>query len=138
MGGHVGLEVLARRPDLFSSFTGLQSAIRPREARPFAERLARAFQTHAAPALQIITSDRDTYRTANQRLYDALSNLGVEAELEMDRGWHTRQWMQRVGSRAMLAWQDRVLRYTLDSRTATLISTTAERCPCASTPSPRG
>lgn len=138
MGGYVGFEVLTRRPDLFSTFTALQAAIKSKHAPRLAERLHQAFGQAPAPALQIITSDRDTYRLANQELFTALRNLGVDAELELDRGLHTRAWMRDVGSRAMLSWQDRALGRELDSRAETLLGTVAERCPCASTVAPQG
>lgn len=108
LGGYVGLEVFLRKPHLFGSWGGVQSAIGPGAAPRYAERLAEAAADTNRAAIRLGTSTGDPYRKANESLSAALGKLGVTHTLEVHPGPHNQPWLREVGTLSMLLWHDRV------------------------------
>lgn len=109
MGGYVALEVVARRPDGFGAFTAIQSAIEQPSARALAERIQRAFEVSGFRPTQILTSNLDPYRAANEVLHQELSRRGLPVRFDLRPGTHNAAWMWELGSLETLFWHDRVL-----------------------------
>lgn len=119
MGGLVGVETAIRRPDLFGAFCGVQMAVREKQARHTARRLARAVDGDGClQELRLHTSTGDTYRRAIEHIYGNLVSAGIASELSVSPGPHTRVWMQRVGTLETLLWADRVLHPARNRRLA--------------------
>ncbi|MCA9640113.1 MAG: hypothetical protein KC492_05435 [Myxococcales bacterium] len=109
MGGQVALEVMLRRPDLFTACMPIQAAIEKRQAYYYAERFKAAF-TDRTPALHIMTSSRDLYVEANRRLRDHLKSRGFAPAYTEPFGHHATSFVREVGSLELLLWMGSQLR----------------------------
>ncbi len=109
LGGYVGAEVFVRKPELFGSFGGVQSAFGVGSAARYAERIARAIEIAGPRPIHVETSTEDPFRRANELLSKRLSALGVPNELVVPPGPHNQPWLKEVGSLEMLLWHDRQL-----------------------------
>jgi pimeloyl-ACP methyl ester carboxylesterase len=109
MGGYVALEVFLRKPELFGTFGGVQSAFSVRSAAGYAARLADAWKRARQPPIQLETSTQDPYRKANEALARKLRQLGVPNELRISPGPHNQPWLREVGTLEMLLFHDRNL-----------------------------
>jgi enterochelin esterase-like enzyme len=102
LGGHFSLEVLLRRPDFFSAWGGVQTAIGTTQAALYAEKLA-----HAGPRdLLVETSTSDAFVRGNEALDAALSRHGVAHTFVELPGPHDQPWLRESGTLRMLAWFD--------------------------------
>jgi enterochelin esterase-like enzyme len=110
LGGYVALEVLTRKPDLFRTLGGVQTAIGPERAVEYAERLAKALRGRGAFPLHLETSTDDPFRGANELLSRELGRRGISCDLEVLPGPHDQAWLREAGTLAMLRWQERKLR----------------------------
>lgn len=109
MGGRVGLELLAERPDAFHAFVGLQSHVERHEVERYAERIAGASTGTNRPRLLLQTTTLDPYLAANQALSRALSRRKLDHELRVSPGLHTASWVRNAGAIEALFWHDRTL-----------------------------
>jgi pimeloyl-ACP methyl ester carboxylesterase len=109
MGGHVGLEVLWRKPELFGAFSGVQIAIDRTQAAYYAKRLSQAFQRVGSRPVQVLAGSGDRYRWADEALHRSLLRMGHPSEFQVPPGAHTSEWMRELGSLEALLWADRTL-----------------------------
>jgi pimeloyl-ACP methyl ester carboxylesterase len=110
MGGPVALEVFLRKPELFGTLGGVQSAFSEASAPRYAERLAEALARVGARPIQLETSRLDPYRKANERLARELAKRGVASDLRVIPGPHDQPWLRETGTLEMLLFHDRNLR----------------------------
>lgn len=111
LGGYVGLELLLRRPELFSSFGVVQPAIGQGNAVRYAQRIAAAI-AHVGPIpIHIETSSQDPYREPSKLLSRKLGELGVPNQFRESTGPHDQPWLREVGTLEMLLWHDRQLNH---------------------------
>jgi hypothetical protein len=109
LGGYVGIEVFLRKPHLFGTFGGVQSAFNVPGALAYAERIARALSDSGPCPIRLGTSGGDPYKKANQALSAKLTELGIPNELSVPPGPHNQPWLKEVGTLDMLLWHDRKL-----------------------------
>jgi enterochelin esterase-like enzyme len=109
LGGYAGLEVFLRRPEAFSAFAGVQSAIGEAAAPGYADRLARALVKAGPRKILLESSSLDPYRAANERLAAELTVRKTAAELRVPPGPHDQPWLRETGTIEMLLWLDRAL-----------------------------
>ena len=109
LGGYVGIEVFLRRPHLFGSFGGVQSAFGVPTAQRYADRLAQTVARVGPRPIHIETSGADPYQRANRELSNRLHELGVPNVFESPPGPHNQPWLREIGTLEMLLWHDRVL-----------------------------
>jgi acetyl esterase/lipase len=105
MGGYVAKEVFLRKPARFSTFGAVQSAIGRAQADDYAARFARVSSAMQVP-VRLLTSTRDPFRAANERLAAGLTKAGVAHQLDVLPGPHDQPWLREVGSIEMLRWHD--------------------------------
>jgi enterochelin esterase-like enzyme len=109
LGGYVGLQVFLRRPDLFGTWGGVQSALSSGAAAGYAARLQRVVKEQGPRPLHLLTSSRDPFRAANQRLADELGRHGVPHQLRVLPGPHDQPWLRESGTLEMLLWHSQHL-----------------------------
>lgn len=111
MGGYVATEVFLRRPRLFSSFGCVQSAIGKHRVPAFTERL-KALRTNPKrlPPMQVLTSERDPFRGANQALARSFQRAGADLQFSVLPGPHNQPWLRRAGTYEVLRFHDAALR----------------------------
>jgi enterochelin esterase-like enzyme len=109
MGGFIGLEVFLRKPELFSAWGGVQSALGEAGAPRWADRIAEALQKAGPRRLHIETSRGDPFYAANVALSRELKQRGVPHELAVLPGPHDQPWLREAGTLEMLLWHDRAL-----------------------------
>jgi hypothetical protein len=115
LGGYVGLEVFARRPDAFVAWGGVQAAFNVGRLPAYVDRLAAA--AAKAPAalrkqgiLHIETSVSDPMRDMNLALSTELKKKGVPHDFVVLPGQHDQVFLREAGTLEMLLWHDRRLR----------------------------
>lgn len=106
LGGYVGAEVFLRKPKLFGSFGGVQSAINVPSALRYAERIA---QLAKSVPVRVGTSSEDPFRKANEAFAKELGKRGVTHTLSVPPGPHNQPWLREVGTLEMLLWHERRL-----------------------------
>ena len=109
VGGYVGIEVFLRKPHVFGTFGGVQSAFNVPGALAYAERIARAVADNGPCPIRLGTSGGDPYKKANEAMAKKLTELGVPNELSVPPGPHNQPWLKEVGTLDMLLWHDRKL-----------------------------
>lgn len=109
LGGYVALEVFLRKPELFATFGGVQSAFGAGAAARYAERLGAALKRSGERPIHLETSTEDPYRPANERLSQKLTALGVDNQLRVIPGPHNQPWLREIGTLEMLLFHDRNL-----------------------------
>jgi predicted esterase len=109
LGGYVGVEVFLRKPHLFGSFGGVQSAFSAPAALVYAERIARALADVGPRPIRLGSSGADPYAAANRAFSKKLDQLGVPNELSLPPGPHNQPWLKEVGTLDMLLWHERQL-----------------------------
>jgi predicted esterase len=109
MGGYVALEVFLRKPELFGTFGGVQSAFGSGAAPRYAERLSEALKRVGKRPIHLETSTEDPYRRANEHLSRALEAQRVENQLRVVPGPHNQPWLREIGTLEMLLFHDRNL-----------------------------
>jgi enterochelin esterase-like enzyme len=102
LGGHFSLEVLLRRPEAFSAWAGVQTAIGESGGERYASRLARA----GPHALLVETSSGDPFRAGSDALARGLTRAGVPSTFVELPGPHDQPWLRRSGTARMLQWLD--------------------------------
>ncbi len=109
LGGFVGLEVFLRRPDLFASWGGVQSAFGAHRAAGYADRIERALKSQAQRTirLHLETSTGDPFREGNALLSSLLTKKGIANDLRILPGPHDQPWLRESGTLEMLLWHDR-------------------------------
>jgi hypothetical protein len=110
LGGYVGLEVFLRRPDLFASWGGVQSAFGAHRAKGYADRIEKALVSQAPRSirLHIETSTGDAFREGNALLSSLLAKKGIANDLRVLPGPHDQPWLRESGTLEMLLWHDRM------------------------------
>jgi enterochelin esterase-like enzyme len=109
MGGYVALEVFLRKPELFGTFGGVQSAFGSGAVPRYAERLRAALARAGKRPIHLETSTEDPYRRPNEQLSRALTAHGIENQLRVAPGPHDQPWLREVGTLEMLLFHDRNL-----------------------------
>ncbi len=109
LGGYVGMEVFLRKPMLFGSYGGVQSAYGVPQGRLYAERIAELIGDYGPRALHFETSSGDPYLQANRALSQRLTKLGVPHVLREAPGPHNQPWLREIGTLEMLLWHSRQL-----------------------------
>jgi enterochelin esterase-like enzyme len=109
LGGYVGVEVFLRKPHLFGSFGGVQSAFSAPAALSYAERIAKALADIGPRPIRLGSSGSDPYAAANRAFAKKLDELGVPNELSIPPGPHNQPWLKEVGTLDMLLWHERKL-----------------------------
>jgi hypothetical protein len=109
LGGFVGLEVFLRKPQLFASWGGVQSALGEAAAPSIANRLAGALASAGTRRLHVETSTGDAFYRANLALSRELKKRGVPHELAVLPGPHDQPFLREAGTLEMLLWHDRAL-----------------------------
>lgn len=104
LGGYVGMEVMLRRPQLFGSFGGVQSAFGAPQGQLYARRLAAMIERVGPRALHFETSTEDPYLGANRALSAELRRLRVPHTLTVLPGPHNQPWLREIGTLEMLRW----------------------------------
>ena len=110
LGGYVGLEVFLRRPDLFASWGGVQSAFGAHRAAGYADRIEKALASQAPRSirLHLETSSGDPFREGNALLSSLLTKKGIANDLRILPGPHDQPWLRESGTLEMLLWHDRM------------------------------
>jgi pimeloyl-ACP methyl ester carboxylesterase len=109
LGGYVALEVFLRKPELFATLGGVQSAFGVQAALRYADALAKTLQKVGPRRLHVETSSGDPYRKANEALSRKLTELGVKNDLVVPPGPHDQPWLREIGTLEMLLWHERAL-----------------------------
>ncbi|HEY6560748.1 MAG TPA: alpha/beta hydrolase-fold protein [Polyangiaceae bacterium] len=109
MGGYVALEVFLRKPEIFGTFGGVQSAFGAGAASRYAERIGAALKRAGPRAIHLETSTGDPYRRANEHLSRKLTALGIQNQLRVIPGPHDQAWLREIGTLEMLLFHDRNL-----------------------------
>lgn len=109
LGGYVALEVFLRKPELFATLGGVQSAFNVPAALRYADALTKTLQKVGPRRLHVETSSGDPYRKANVALSRKLTELGVKNELVVPPGPHDQPWLREIGTLEMLLWHERAL-----------------------------
>lgn len=109
LGGYVGLEVFARRPEAFGAWGGVQSAFNAARLPWYVERLAAASAKapRGSTRVHIETSRSDPFRERNTTLATMLTNKGVANDLALLPGPHDQIFLRESGTLEMLLWHDR-------------------------------
>jgi hypothetical protein len=106
LGGHFSLEVFLRRPEMFSAWGGVQTAIGEGAATAYADRIARVLTKSGPRALHIETSTGDAFRRGNEALSAALTKRAVAHDFRISPGPHDQAWLREAGTLEMLLWHD--------------------------------
>lgn len=109
LGGFVGIELFLRKPELFATFGGVQSAFSAPAALRYAERLAETISRVGPRPVRLGTSSEDPYRNANEAMSKRLHELGVPNVLSVLPGPHNQPWLREIGTLDMLLWHQRQL-----------------------------
>jgi enterochelin esterase-like enzyme len=107
LGGFIGIEVFLRRPELFSAWGGVQSAIREAASSSYANRIAAAFEKAGPRRLHVETSRGDPFRAANVALSRELEKRKIAHDLVVLPGPHDQPFLREIGTLEMLLWHDR-------------------------------
>jgi enterochelin esterase-like enzyme len=107
LGGHFSLEVLLRRPDAFSAWAGVQTAVSEGAGERYAQRLSLLPGAAGGRlAFLVETSTQDPFRGGSVALARGLSRAGASADFVELPGPHDQPWLRRAGSARMLQWLD--------------------------------
>jgi pimeloyl-ACP methyl ester carboxylesterase len=109
LGGYVALEVFLRKPELFATLGGVQSAFGIPAALRYADAVAKALQKVGPRRVHVETSSGDPYRKANVTFSRKLTELGVKNDLVVPPGPHDQPWLREIGTLEMLLWHERAL-----------------------------
>ena len=109
MGGYVALEVFLRKPELFKTLGGVQSAFGVGAAARFADGVAKALAKVGSRRVHVETSSGDPYRKANETFSRLLTERGVKNDLIVPPGPHDQPWLREIGTLEMLLWHERAL-----------------------------
>ncbi|MEZ4372587.1 MAG: alpha/beta hydrolase-fold protein [Polyangiaceae bacterium] len=109
LGGYVGIEVFLRKPELFTSYGGVQSAYGVAQAGIYAERIAQAIQSYGPKALHFESSSQDPYLEPTRAISKRLTELDVPHVLREAPGPHNQPWLREIGTLEMLLWHSRQL-----------------------------
>lgn len=113
LGGHFSLEVLLRRPEVFSAWGGVQTAIHEAAAVRYAQRLADVAAHNGPRELLVETSTEDPFRRGSEALSTELARLGQGNRFIELPGPHDQAWLRSSGTPAMLQWFDALPRREL-------------------------
>ncbi len=109
MGGYVATELFIRRPELFSTFGTVQSAIGQWRVAGYVDGIERALTQVGSRAIHLQTSTADPFRQATELLSRKLRSKGIDHALEVIPGPHNQPWLREVGTLEMLRWHARQL-----------------------------
>lgn len=109
LGGYVGLEIFARRPDVFGAWGGIHAAFEPPDLPRYADKLAAAFagQSPGGANVHIESSLRDPMLSVNTELSKLLAERGVQNDFVVLPGEHDAVFLREAGAIEMLLWHDR-------------------------------
>ncbi len=103
LGGYISLEVMARLPEVFGAWAGIQTAIAKTAAPGYAEKLSKKKR----PAL-ILTSTEDHWRPSSAALAAAFDRARIRNEYRVVDGPHDQAWLREAGTIEALFWLDRL------------------------------
>jgi enterochelin esterase-like enzyme len=100
LGGHFSLEFLLRRPEAFTAWGGVQTAIGETAGQRYGQKLA------ALPTRELLveTSTADPFRAGNEALSKALARASVRHTFVELPGPHDQRWLRASGTERMLGW----------------------------------
>ena len=108
LGGYVSLEMLARLPQLFGAWAGVQTAIgtvrRARLRREDRERL----EGRAPHPMLLLTSTQDHWKASSEALAAAFKAKNLAATYRVVPGPHDQPWLREAGTIEALLWLDRI------------------------------
>ena len=110
LGGHVGIEVLVRRPEVFGQWGSVQGAFNTARLAMYSERLAGASSVGSGvhrPAVRLATTNMDPFHDANVALSGCLTREGIPHDLVVGPGLHDQVYLREIGCLEMLLWHDR-------------------------------
>jgi enterochelin esterase-like enzyme len=106
LGGHFGLEVFLRRPEVFGAWGGVQTAVSAPAGAPYGRLLGETIARVGARDLLVETSTEDPFRAGNEALAASLERAGVPHEFVEPPGPHDQPWLRNTGTARMLGWFD--------------------------------
>lgn len=109
LGGYVGIEVFLRKPLLFGSYGGVQSAYGVGQGQIYADRIAELIGRYGPRALHFESSSEDPYLEPTRALSKRLDEHGVPHVLREAPGPHNQPWLREIGTLEMLLWHSRQL-----------------------------
>ena len=110
LGGYASLGVGVRKLDAIQSLGCVQAAIATSDAEKWADRIAKAFATHGARPLQLLTSTSDAFRAPVEALSAVLTKRSIAHTFRLAIGPHDQPFLRGPGSLEMLLFHDRALR----------------------------
>jgi hypothetical protein len=110
LGAWVGIEVFLRRPEAFSAWGGVQSALNAAKIEGYADKLAAAVGKAPRTSLHVETSEADVFRETNTALASALRRKGAGVDFVVLPGPHDQVFLRESGTIEMLLWHDRRMR----------------------------
>lgn len=109
LGGYVSLEMLARLPQVFGVWAGVQTAIGTFAAPGYAAKIAQGWSDKPGPML-LLTSSQDHWKTSSEALRDAFAARKLGVTYRVVPGPHDQPWLREAGTIEALSWLDRALR----------------------------
>lgn len=94
----------------FGAVGGIQAAFGPKQVRSLATKVEKARKQNPKLLFHLLSSDKDVYREATEKLSSTLNELGQRHTLNVAQGNHSYQFNQGPGVYEMLLYYDRVLR----------------------------
>lgn len=107
LGGYVSLEMLARLPNVFGAWAGVQTAIGPFAAPGYAEKIAKGWNGTPHPML-LLTSTQDHWKASSEALAAAFRAKNLATTYRVVPGPHDQPWLREAGTIEALLWLDRI------------------------------
>ena len=107
LGGYVSLEMLARLPNVFGAWAGVQTAIGTFAAPGYAEKIATGWKGTPRPML-LLTSTQDHWKASSEALAAAFKAKNLTATSRVVPGPHDQPWLREAGTIEALLWLDRI------------------------------
>ena len=107
LGGYVSLEMLARLPNVFGAWAGVQTAVGTFAAPGYAEKIAKGWSGTPHPML-LLTSTQDHWKASSEALAAAFKAKNLAATYRVVPGPHDQPWLREAGTIEALLWLDRI------------------------------
>lgn len=107
LGGYVSLEMLARMPNVFGAWAGVQTAIGTFAAPGYAEKIAKGWSGAPHPML-LLTSTQDHWKASSEALAAAFKAKNLPTTYRVIPGPHDQPWLREAGTIEAMLWLDRI------------------------------
>ncbi len=107
LGGYVSLEMLARLPNVFGAWAGVQTAVGTFAAPGYAEKIATGWKGTPHPML-LLTSTQDHWKASSEALAAAFKTKSLATTYRVIPGPHDQAWLREAGTIEALLWLDRI------------------------------